>query len=62
MKAWKKILVAIAIVVAVVAALTDYWHFVPWGAALAVSLAFIAGAAAGIAAKAWHDKHVAEGL
>lgn len=62
MKAWKKILFAVAIVVAIVAALTAYCHFVPWWAALATALAFIAGAAAGIAAKAWHDKHVAEGL
>lgn len=62
MKAWKKILVAVAIVVAVVAALTAYWHFVPWWAALATALAFIAGAAAGYVLKLWIDKHVAEGL
>lgn len=62
MKAWKKILVAAAIVVAIVAALTAYCHFAPWREVLAVSLSFIAGAVAGIAAKAWHDKHVAEGL
>lgn len=62
MKAWKKILVAVAIVVAVVAALTAYWHFVPWWAALVTALAFIAGMAAGYALKAWCDKHVTEGL
>lgn len=55
-------MVAAAIVVAIVAALTAYCHFAPWREVLAVSLAFIAGAVAGIAAKAWHDKHVAEGL
>lgn len=62
MKAWKKILVAVAIVVAVVAALTAYWHFVPWWAALATALAFITGAATGYVLKLWIDKHVTEGL
>lgn len=49
-------------IVAIVAVLTDYCHIAPWREVLAVLLSFIAGAAAGIAAKAWHDKHVAEGL
>lgn len=38
-----------------------YFNFVPFWASITTALAFIAGGAAGWAAKAWSDRHIGKG-
>ena len=51
-------LIIAAIVLLVLVGVLAYFNFVPFWASITTALAFIAGGAAGWAAKAWSDRHI----
>ena len=54
----KKILIVLAVVVAVIVGLLAYYQYVPFWASIVSTGAFIAGILLGWNAKGWSDEHV----
>lgn len=54
----KSKLIAAAVALLVIVGILAYFNFVPFWASITTALAFIAGGAAGWAAKAWSDRHI----
>lgn len=54
----KSKLIAAAVALLVIVGVLAYFNFVPFWASITTALAFIAGGAAGWAAKAWSDRHI----
>lgn len=54
----KRKLIVAAIALLVIVGVLAYFNFVPFWASITTALAFIAGGAAGWAAKAWSDRHI----
>ncbi len=57
----KSKLIAAAVALLVIVGILAYFNFVPFWASITTALAFIAGGAAGWAAKAWSDRHIGKG-
>ena len=54
----KSKLIAAAVALLVIVGILAYFNFVPFWASITTALAFIAGGAAGWAAKAWSDRNI----